>query len=240
MGKLERIKKEYLEVKDNVSATEFIKSKLKGEDGEVILNPGEAYYLCYVLGDKDPNLMNMYYTDNDKELIVSYDNYDEYCSVHEYVTKDKKEYRDECCELFMAADINGIIEKLNMGLDSRLFIMDYSFPIKKEMIKHYLVDDEYKDDVILTRSYVTTEAFNPYEYYCSYMGMNPEDDKEDVPYKEVLDINCEALEELGFVSINDFIGYENNVAYIYPNKAGKKIIEYINNLKKEEEKQWRR
>lgn len=46
-----------------------------------------------------------------------------------------------------------------------------------------------------------------------------------IPAESVLEREYKILEGAGFVCINDYVGYENKAAFIYPNEKGKEIIE---------------
>lgn len=44
------------------------------------------------------------------------------------------------------------------------------------------------------------------------------------------------MEDAGFVNVNDYVDYEYKTAFIYPNEAGRKVIEAM----KQSVAEWRR
>ena len=207
---LEHIEEEYSEVKDTITMSQYITDKIKSG---LCLTVGEIYYLLYRAGEKDINIE-----------VINNDDYDIYCSATVYPRSGETEYS------FIIQDVICILKEL--GMEEKLFQFEYSFPINRKAAKSIL--DSKKDDVIIAKAAVKEIAFPESKYYCSTMFNEKEQDKEgkfDLPFDNILDITCELLEELGFVSINDFVQYKFSVAYIYPNEKGKKVIEYIKSLK---------
>lgn len=96
---------------------------------------------------------------------------------------------------------------------------------KQKAIKD--VCEKYKEGehIICTTAYVSTDEF-PEDKYFDIDFDEPVNGKQPVPYEEIIQRESIMLEELGFVNINNFIGYSKKAAYIYPNALGKQIIEY--------------
>lgn len=92
------------------------------------------------------------------------------------------------------------------------------------------------ESIILTSAYISLEEF-PKEEYCFDYEKNKDMNKykKVLPVDDILKRESDILERLGFVSINNYVGYEYKVAFIYPNEIGKEIIDYINNLEKDVE-----
>lgn len=84
------------------------------------------------------------------------------------------------------------------------------------------------DAVIITEAYVSTEQYPESEYFYD----EPEINKKLLPLREILDYESKILEELGFVSVNNYICYEHKDAHIYNNEIGKKIKEEMDKLAK--------
>lgn len=75
--------------------------------------------------------------------------------------------------------------------------------------------------VVLTSAFISTDEF-PESDWCLEEDST---DRKLIPVNDVLERECAVLESAGFVNVNDFIRYENKEAYVWPNEAGKKIIE---------------
>lgn len=103
----------------------------------------------------------------------------------------------------------------------------------KQFINTYIKGNE--DVILLTRSLISETEFPPDKWCLDYQKNNPENaGKSVINDREVIQRENRILEEIGFVSINDYVGYEYGDAYIYPNKAGKTVLEAINNVTKKE------
>ena len=101
---------------------------------------------------------------------------------------------------------------------------------KKEVEKDLESIQKSKDGwntIIVAASYVPIAEYSPAEYHHDIYG-NP--DGKELPVEETLDKYSKMLEELGFININHLINYDMKVAFIYPNDASKKVIDYINTL----------
>ena len=48
--------------------------------------------------------------------------------------------------------------------------------------------------------------------------------KKPVPFDEVLTRDSKMFQELGFVYVNDLCKFETSLAFVYPNKLGKTVI----------------
>ena len=137
---------------------------------------------------------------------------------------------------FLSNDIAGICSKVKMHNAKiseiyNFYKKGYSVEdCKKEVEKDLETIQKSKDSwntIILATSYVPIAEYSPAEYYCGDHG-NP--DGKELPVQEVLDKYSKMLEELGFININHLINYDMKVAFIYPNDASKKVIDYINTL----------
>ncbi len=73
--------------------------------------------------------------------------------------------------------------------------------------------------------YVLKYGLNKYE-----LEMFP--DKKLIPVDKVLKEQSKIYEEAGFVNVNDYVGYEYKVAFIYPNEYGKEVINEFNRILK--------
>ena len=120
-----------------------------------------------------------------------------------------------------------------LNIKTTLYMMDYSFPIDKEMIYHYI---DKTDGIIVAVGAVKEEAFPESKYYSSAIDniniISEEDKKNKLDlnsnlFDDILNITCKELESVGFININDYIGYEFSVAYIYPNEKGMEIIKQL-------------
>lgn len=101
----------------------------------------------------------------------------------------------------------------------------------KQFINTYIKGNE--DVVLLTRSLISETEFPPEKFCLDYQKNNLENaGKSVINDREVIQRENKVLEEVGFVSINDYVGYEYGDAYIYPNKAGKTVLEAIYNITK--------
>lgn len=125
-------------------------------------------------------------------------------------------------ESFMVCDILGILEELKPN--TKIIELDYEYNenLKKEF-DDYLAEHKSEDTVFCTVAYVSIKEFPEEEYYIR----DEEAGKKPLPYDKVLERDSKVLTECGFININDFIGYEYKVAFIYPNEIGNKVIERI-------------
>ena len=83
----------------------------------------------------------------------------------------------------------------------------------KQFINTYIKGNE--DVVLLTRSLISETEFPPEKFCLDYQKNNPENaGKSVINDREVIQRENKVLEEVGFVSINDYVGYEYGDAYI--------------------------
>lgn len=109
---------------------------------------------------------------------------------------------------------------------------DYEKALKE--IKNYCQDigDE---KIIIAVADIKTKDF-PEEEYTLYVSKDC--DKKLIPVDEVLKKTGKLYEEAGFVNVNEYVGYEYETAFVYPNKYGKEIIQKFNAIiKADNEKQ---
>lgn len=131
---------------------------------------------------------------------------------------------------FMVRDIAGILEDLNS--DAKIVQLDYEYNenLKKEF-DDYFADHKSDNTVFCIAAYLSKKEFSEEEYYL----YKEEEGKKPLPVDEILERDSKVLIESGFINVNDFIGYEYRVAFIYPNLPGLQVIEKINELMSESE-----
>lgn len=82
--------------------------------------------------------------------------------------------------------------------------------------------------VFLTRAYVSTDRFPEDLFYIDDKDASKK--KMKLPIDDILKKEHKAFEKLGFVSINDFVQYENSEAFIHPNRIGLKLKDHFADL----------
>lgn len=101
----------------------------------------------------------------------------------------------------------------------------------KQFINTYIKDNE--DVILLARSIISDFEFPPEKWCLDYQKNNPENaGKSVINDREVIQRENEVLEEVGFTNINNYVSYEYGDAFVYPNKAGKAVLEAICNITK--------
>ena len=138
---------------------------------------------------------------------------------------------DALKESFMVGDVAGILEELNS--DAKIVKLKYQYNenLKKEL-DDYFAEHKLDNTVFCIAAYVSTKEFPTDEYYCGNEGTG----KKPLPLIEVLERDSKVLKECGFINVNEFIKYENSVAFIYPNEPGIQVINKMCELLSEFEK----
>lgn len=109
---------------------------------------------------------------------------------------------------------------------------DYEKALKE--IKDYCQDigDE---KIIIAVADIKTKDFPEEEYTLS---VSKDCNKKLIPIDEVLKKIGKLYEDAGFVNVNEYVGYEYETAFVYPNEYGKEIIQKFNAIiKADNEKQ---
>ena len=137
------------------------------------------------------------------------------------------------CDGFMVDDVISLAKSYGITIsDSKIHNICSDAATKEikvsELKEFTLKADE--SELILATAFISTEEFPESEYYL-YKSEN-NGSKKPIPVNEVLARESEIYEAAGFVNINNFVGYEYKIAFIYPNKSGKKIIKAIKEMKK--------
>lgn len=207
---LEQIEKEF-EQSSEQNMSDFIYDQIRKR---LEINPSEIYYLLCRAGEKDADISSIL----------------EYCYI-----------KNTCTLMSMNGEIQDgkysiLVNKINeiqnqIGLKKKVYALSYPFPFDPSA-KTLL--EVHQDDIIIALTTINTTEFSADKYYCDEIDeYNTEDktNKLNLPYKSIINTICDELESLGFVDINNYVGYDKYVAYIYPNAKGKKIIDYIQKLK---------
>lgn len=109
---------------------------------------------------------------------------------------------------------------------------DYEKALKE--IKDYCqaIGDE---KIIIAVADIKTKDFPEEEYTLS---VSKDCNKKLIPIDEVLKKIGKLYENAGFVNVNEYVGYEYQTAFVYPNEYGKEIIQKFNAIiKADNEKQ---
>lgn len=109
---------------------------------------------------------------------------------------------------------------------------DYEKALKE--IKDYCqnIGDE---KIIIAVADIKTKDFPEEEYTLS---VSKDCNKKLIPIDEVLKKIGKLYEDAGFVNVNEYVGYEYQTAFVYPNEYGKEIIQKFNAIiKADNEKQ---
>lgn len=133
----------------------------------------------------------------------------------------------ETIDSFMLNDIKGFSDKVDFN-DIHDIYIKYDDAYKTDNLKAYIETQKqsnpnFENDIYVTTAYISEEEFPVDKYYL--YDFQKKDGLEKIPTESVLEREYKILEEAGFVCINDYVGYENKAAFIYPNEKGKEIIE---------------
>ena len=127
----------------------------------------------------------------------------------------------------MLNDIKGFYDKVDFN-DIHDIYIKYNDANKTDNLKAYIETQKksnpnFENDIYVTTAYISEEEFPVDKYYL--YDFQKKDGLEKIPAESVLEREYKILEGAGFVCINDYVGYENKAAFIYPNEKGKEIIE---------------
>lgn len=78
--------------------------------------------------------------------------------------------------------------------------------------------------IIIATADIKIEDYPEDKYVLNKYELEMFPDKKLIPVDKVLKEQSKIYEEAGFVNVNDYVGYEYKVAFIYPNEYGKKVI----------------
>lgn len=162
--------------------------------------------------------LDAYRKENNYETITSNEKIaDNYC-VTDY---------GETIDSFMLNDIKGFSNKVDFN-DIHDIYIEYNDANKTDNLKAYIETQKqsnpnFENDIYVTTAYISEEEFPVDKYYL--YDFQKKDGLKKIPAESVLEREYKILEGAGFVCINDYVGYENKAAFIYPNEKGKEIIE---------------
>ncbi len=162
--------------------------------------------------------LDAYRKENNYETITSNEKIaDNYC-VTDY---------GETLDSFMLNDIKGFSNKVDFN-DIHDIYIKYDDANKTDNLQAYIETQKqsnpnFENDIYVTTAYISEEEFPVDKYYL--YDFQKKDGLEKIPAESVLEREYKILEGAGFVCINDYVGYENKAAFIYPNEKGKEIIE---------------
>lgn len=133
----------------------------------------------------------------------------------------------ETIDSFMLNDIKGFSDKVDFN-DIHDIYIKYDDAYKTDNLKAYIETQKqsnpnFENDIYVTTAYISEEEFPVDKYYL--YDFQKKDGLKKIPVESVLEREYKILEGAGFVCINDYVGYENKAAFIYPNEKGKEIIE---------------
>lgn len=153
---------------------------------------------------------------------------------YETITSNKKIADNYCVtdygetiDSFMLNDIKSFSNKVDFN-DIHDIYIKYDDVNKTDNLKAYIKTQKqsnpnFENDIYVTTAYISEEEFPVDKYYL--YDFQKKNGLEKIPVESVLDREYKILEGAGFVCINDYVGYENKAAFIYPNEKGKEIIE---------------
>ena len=108
-------------------------------------------------------------------------------------------------------------------------IKDYDKALKE--IKDYCEEIGEKKIIIATAD-IKEEDYPEEKYVFNEDELKMFPNKKLIPVDKVLKEQSKIYEEAGFVNVNDYVGYEYKVAFIYPNEYGKEVINGFNKILK--------
>lgn len=136
---------------------------------------------------------------------------------------------------FFLEDIQDVLHiRLNNNNTANIESDEKDFEKALKEIKDYCQNTGDKK-IIIAVADIKTKDF-PEEEYTLYVSKGC--DKKLIPVDEVLKKTGKLYEEAGFINVNEYVGYEYETAFVYPNKYGKEIIQEFNAIiKSNNEKQ---
>lgn len=130
---------------------------------------------------------------------------------------------------FIVSDIAGILEHIGDDINIIELSYEYNKDLNKELDSYFAINKS--DNVVFCiAAYISSKEFPKETYYLYENEEENKENKKELPVSIVLKRDSDVLTEYGFVNINEFIGYEYKVAFIYPNTIGLKVIKEINKL----------
>lgn len=156
------------------------------------------------------------------------------------VYKDWDQSIIDAADMFMVEDVLGALMRMERTDATVVFIQNYygTQEEKQKYIKDLLSLCENQENIlILSWAYVSTNEFKEDEYYDQhdfdedYIKESIEAGKKPIPFEDIIERESKMLESIGFVDINDFVGYEFSKAYVYGNSLGNNLVEFINQNK---------
>lgn len=144
---------------------------------------------------------------------------------------------------FIVSDIIGILKRSTINKHKTVRIVQFditedSYKLSSEEIENTLTlnvletdKNAEEDTCILIRCGIPKNHFPSSRYYLYDDGGSIEG-KEKLPVDQILEHQYKLLScmRTGFVDINDYVRYNYSVAFIYPNKIGKEVLENIKKL----------
>ena len=121
---------------------------------------------------------------------------------------------------FMINDIMGFLKDIDPT--ASVARLHYLGKAKKEEFEEYINAHKSDNNVICVAAYASKVEFPPEKYYL--YEIDKEKGKKLLPLKEILERESKVLEECGFNDINEYVQYETQVPFIYPNEIGLKVI----------------
>lgn len=147
-------------------------------------------------------------------------------------------------ETFGYTTTNVTKENINSSFltaDIATFITNAEYPDFKSVIINNWDDDDNSEELMknisselddntlyLTTAYCSMKKYPEDKYYL----FEPEPEKELLPVDDILNRGSKILEDNNWICINDYIRYEFQKAYVYRNKLGIQLVNYINKLMK--------
>ena len=156
---------------------------------------------------------------------------------YETITSNKKIADNYCVtdygetiDSFMLNDIKSFSNKVDFNYIHDIYIK-YDDVNKTDNLKAYIKTQKqsnpnFENDIYVTTAYISEEEFPVDKYYL--YDFQKKNGLEKIPAESVLDREYKILEGAGFVCINDYVGYENKTAFIFPNEIGQKVIDAMN------------
>lgn len=135
----------------------------------------------------------------------------------------------EVCKMSMfEGDTAGVLQGMGKAHLHEIIYLQSIHYASEEQKREFIawLTSNNPDAVIITEAYASTEEYPESEYYLG----EPEEGKKPLPLDEILTYEGGILEDLGFVSVNNYIKYEHKIAYIYNNEIGREMKERMDKL----------
>lgn len=131
---------------------------------------------------------------------------------------------------FFLEDIQNVLHiRLNNSNIANIESYEEDYEKASKEIKDYCqnIGDE---KIIIAVADIKTKDFPEEEYVLNEYELSKYPDKKLIPVDEVLKKIGKLYEEAGFVNVNEYVGYEYQTAFVYPNEYGKEIIQKFNDI----------